>query len=260
MGTAEAQSAWWGARARDWAEVQEHTVFSLYLTVIDRADVDVGTRLLDIGCGAGLFGYMASEMGADVSGLDATPALLDIAQSRVPEGDFLVGEMEALPYADQTFEVVTGFNAFQYAASPVRALREARRVARPGGRVVIAVWGKPEDTAATGYFAALEALLPPLPPGAPGPLALSHAGALEALASAAGLTPTSVEEVDCLWTYNDEATALRGLLSAGPAVRAIQHAGEPSVYDAVVQAIAPFRTASGQYELKNTCRYLIARA
>lgn len=260
MGTAEVQSALWGARARDWAEVQERTVFSLYLTVLDQAAVDVGTTLLDVGCGAGLFCYMASEMGADVSGLDATPLLIDIAQSRVPEGDFLVGEMEELPYPDQTFEVVTGFNTFQDAASPVSALREARRVARPGGRVVIAVWGKPEDTEAAGYFAALDALLPTPPPGAPGPFALSHAGALEALASAAGLTPTTVEEVDCLWTYNDEATALRGLLSAGPAVRAIQQAGEQSVHDAVVQAIAPFRTATGQYELKNTFRYLIARA
>jgi SAM-dependent methyltransferase len=209
---------------------------------------------------AALWGARAARRGARVTGIDATAALIAIARERIPHGDFRVGEMEALPYAHSAFDVVTGFNSFQYAASPVNALREAGRVARTGAPVVIAVWGKPEDTEAAAYLAALGSLMPPPPPGAPGPFALSQDGALEALVTQAELTPTQVEEVDCLWEYPDEETALRGLLAAGPAVLAIQRSGEDRVREATARAIAPFRTASGGYELKNKFRYLIARA
>lgn len=63
----------------------------------------------------------------------------------MPQGDFRIAEMEGLPHADGSFDVVTGFNAFQYAAKPVNALREARRVAKRGGVLVIAVWGCPNS-------------------------------------------------------------------------------------------------------------------
>ena len=59
-----------------------------------------------------------------MSGLDAAEALLDVARKRTPSGDFRQGEMEELPFADGTFDVVTGFNSFQYAADPVNALRQ----------------------------------------------------------------------------------------------------------------------------------------
>ena len=60
------------------------------------------------------------------------------------DGDFRTGEMEELPYDSQTFDLVAGFNPFQFATSPVNALREASRVSRKG-RVVIADFGKPEE-------------------------------------------------------------------------------------------------------------------
>lgn len=260
MGTANIQSQLWGARARDWAEVQEGTVTPLYDAVLLKTAVGPDTMLLDVGCGAGKFCQMAMKRGAQISGLDATEPLLAIARERVSTGDFRTGEMEELPYSNNTFDLVTGFNSFQYAASPVNAVREAGRVARSGTPVVIAVWGKAEDCQAGAYLAALGSLLPPPPPGAPGPWALSQEGALEALATQAGLTPTQMEEVECLWTYPDEETAMRGLLSAGPAERAIQQAGEPAVREAVAKAIAPFTTASGGYELTNKFRYLVASA
>jgi hypothetical protein len=56
-------------------------------------------------------------------------------------------------------------------------MQEARRVARPGAPLVIVVFGKPEDTEAVAYIAALGSLLPPPPPGVPGPFALSTDGA-----------------------------------------------------------------------------------
>ena len=226
MGTAEVQGQIWGVRARDWAEVQEGMYAPLFDAVLRETAVGASTALLDIGCGSGMFCQMAAKLGAQVSGLDAAEPLLAIARERTPQGGFRTGEMEELPYAERTFDVVAGFNSFQFAASPVHALKEARRVSRPGASLVITAFGKREDTEATAYFAALGSLLPTPPPGTPGPFALSVDGALEALVAEAGMHPGKVEEFDCPWAYPDETTLLRGLLSSGPGIRAIQHAGE----------------------------------
>jgi SAM-dependent methyltransferase len=259
MGTAIVQGQLWGVRAKDWAEVQEVLYTPLFEAVLRKTALGPGLSVLDIGCGSGLFCQMAMLLGAQVSGLDASQALLDIARQRAPHGDFRLGEMEELPYADQTFDVVAGFNSFQFAADPVNALAEARRVARQGGSLVIAVFGKPEDTEATAYFTALRPLLPPPPPGAPGPFALSLDGALERLVAQAGMTPAAVEQIDCPWQYADEETLLRALLSTAPSIRAIQNSGEAAVRQAILVGLASFKTASGGYHLKNNTHYMIVK-
>ncbi len=260
LGSATAQAALWGVRARDWGALMEAAVRPAYEAVLGRLGLGPGLRLLDVGCGAGMFCQMAARLGARVTGLDATQPLLDIAVERTPEGHFIQGEMEQLPFEDHAFDVVTGFNSFQYAADPVHALAEARRVARPGAPVVALVWGRQEDCQLAPYFFALGALLPPPPPGAPGPFALSEPGALRALVERAGLTANDEVDVPCPAAYPDEETALRALISAGPAVRAINVAGEQAVRAAVSGAIAPYHTADGSYTWRNTFRYLLASA
>jgi len=258
MGTAQVQGELWGARAKDWAEIGEGVSRPLYEVVLRKIEVGPATTMLDMGCGAGAFCALAARRGARVSGMDASATLIAIAQQRVPQGDFRVGEIEDLPYADNSFDVVTAFNSIQYAATPLGALKEARRVACPGANVVIATWGKREDSETAALLAAIGSLLPPPPPGTPGPFALSAEGALEALAREAGLTPTHVEDVACPFVFPDLSTALLGILSSGPAARAIQTAGEDSVQEAIANILPPFKQASGVYRLENTFRYLIA--
>jgi hypothetical protein len=72
-------------------------------------------------------------------------------------------------------------------------------------------------------FTALGKLLPPPPPGAPGPFALSAPGALEALVGKAALNPEKVNTVTTTMPFPDEATAVRGLLASGVAERAIRN-------------------------------------
>ena len=259
MGTARAQGALWGERARAWADLQEVAFEPLYRVAFKAAGVNPGTSVLDVGCGGGLAVAVAQGMGARVSGLDASGQLIDIARSRAPEADLRVGELEELPFEDGAFEVVTGFNAFQYAADRVNALREARRVMRPEGRLVVAVWGQPDQCQMSGYLAALGSLTPPPPPGAPGPWALSPPGALEDLANQAGLETVGSGVTTCVFRFRDEETAVRGLLAPGPAVRALQTSGEAVVSSAISQAIRPFRTADGGYELANAFRHIVAR-
>src|SRR5262249_60257262 len=94
------------------------------------------------------------------------------------------------------------------APAPVPAPGEAARVAA-GGRVLVAVWGREEDSEAAASVKALGAFLPPPPPSAPGPFALSADGALEQLAASAGLTVTERVEVATVWEYPDEKTVRR---------------------------------------------------
>jgi hypothetical protein len=133
-------------------------------------------------------------------------------------------------------------------------------VAKPAGIVVIAVWGMPENCEAAGHLKALVPLMPPLPPGAPGPFALSEEAKLRALAAEAGLTPLQVEDVDCPWHYPSLEVALKGMLSAGPVERAIRASSYEKVREAIIEAIKPYRRASGEFHLNNKFRYLIARA
>lgn len=178
----------------------------------------------------------------------------------MPAGDFRTADLESVPFADAAFDVVTGFNSFQFAGDLLRALTEARRVTRPGGKVVVMTWGQPEGMEAAAIVSSLRPLLPAPPPGAPGPFALSDEAKLRAFAEAAGLTPQAVVDVDSPWFYPDEATALRGLGSSGVAARAIALSGRAAVDAAHSAALAPFRQADGSIRIGAACRFLVARA
>jgi hypothetical protein len=89
---------------------------------------------------------------------------------------------------------------------------------------------------------------------------LSDETKLGAFAAEAGLTPVTVVDVACPWIYPSLETALKGMLSAGPAERAIRASSMEQARDAIAGSIAPYRTASGGYHLNNVFRYLIARA
>lgn len=259
-GTAKINAGWWGARAEDWAEVQEAMCLPVFVAALERAGLQPGASYLDAGCGAGLAAQIAAERGARVHGLDAAPNLLEIARRRVPDGEFRTGDLENLPYRDAQFDLVTGFNSFQFAGNPGAALREARRVTRPGAHVLIMIWGKPEGMEATALLGALRPLLPSPPPGTPGPFALSDEGAILAFAEAAGLKPIDLFDVDAPWRYPDLQTGLRGLRSSGVAARAIHHSNEEAVNDAHAKALEPFRQTDGSFRIHATFRCLLAGA
>ena len=126
-GSSPVQGDLWSTRARDYAELQEGYFRPLYESVQRRPELAKSRSILDVGCGPGLAAQVFARTIANVAGIDASAAFIDIARERLPGRNFRVGEMETLPYADRSFDVVTGFNAFQYAASPVNALRRARQ-------------------------------------------------------------------------------------------------------------------------------------
>ncbi len=120
-------------------------------------------------------------------------------------------------------------------------------------------WGNPEGMDAASLVAVLKPLLPPPPPGAPGPFALSDESTLREFASSAGLTPTDVFDVDGVWIYPDLDTAVRGMCSAGVAVKAMEHSGDEVVRSAYAAAFAPFLQSDGTVRVGASFRCLIAQ-
>lgn len=257
--TSKAHGRLWGVRARDWADFQEGTVRPVFEAVLERAGVGPGTRYLDAGCGSGMAAQMAAARGAAVFGVDAAEAMLAIARARVPAGDFREGDLEELPFADESFDVVTGFNSVQYASNPVAALREATRVTKWGGAIVIMTFGNPEGMEVVALLTALAPHLPPPPPGAPGPFALSDETMLRQFAIDAGLQPVEIFDVDSPWIYADQSAAMRGLTSTGNVLRALEQLDEKVVDDAYAKALAPFRQPDGSYRASAWFRCLLAR-
>jgi SAM-dependent methyltransferase len=259
MGTATVQGDLWSGNPRDWAEVQEPCFAPMYQAVLAAAEIGAGASVLDVGCGSGLFLALAAKRSAAVSGIDAATGLLAIARERTPSGDFRNGDMEELPFADASFDLVSGFNSFQFAADPVNALKQAKRVAQPTGKVSMAVWGRAEDCQAAAVVKAMGSLLPPPPPGAPGPFALSVPGVMEELLSKAGLKPGAAVDVDTPFDFGNDDLAYRAFAASGPGIRAIREAGAETLRAAVLAALAPFKTSSGRYRLDNKFRFVIAR-
>ena len=158
---AQVQRRLWGTDPRAWADLAEAHNQPLFEAVLDAAGVGPGTRVLDVGCGSGLTLVLAARRGATPSGLDISPGLLGIARERLPQAELREGDMESLPFGDAAFDAVVGVNAFQFAGDPRRALREAARVTRPGGRVVASLFAAPERSQGTVVHEAMSALIPP---------------------------------------------------------------------------------------------------
>jgi SAM-dependent methyltransferase len=255
-GTAERQGSLWGARAEAWAD-QEARQGQTYEEAIRRVGIGPGQAVLEVGCGSGVFLRKAADRGATVYGLDAAEVLIELARARVPEADLRVGDLQFLPYEDDAFDLVAGFNSFFFAADMTAALREAGRVAKPGAPVLIQVWGRAERCDLTPMLRAIGALRPARAPAGP---PLSQPGVLEAIATEAGLTPRTAFDHAYAIEYPDEPTALRGLLSPGGVVEAIQAAGEETVARTIAEALSPYRTPSGGYRLENEWHYLVATA
>src|SRR5687767_12115659 len=117
-GSAQHWGPLWGSRPRDWAANEEQQA-PTYEEAIRRVGIGPGRRVLEVGCGSGVFLRLAADRGAEVFGLDASEALLELARARVPEADLRLGDMQFLPYEDDEFDVVCGFNSFFFAADIV---------------------------------------------------------------------------------------------------------------------------------------------
>lgn len=258
-GSAERWGPLWGARPADWALSEDQQVPS-YEEALRHVDLRPGQLVLDVGCGAGAFLRIAAERGAQPFGIDASEALVAFARRRVPDADLRVGDMEDLPYDDDTFDLVTGFSAFFFANDFTAALREARRVAKPGAPVVIQVWGPHERNDLEAMKAIARPYFPPRPADAPAEPDYSQPGVLEELATRAGLKPEEAFDSAFAYEFADDQTLRRALVAPAGIAAIVGPDREGELGDAIVAGMEPFRRPDGRYRLRSEFHCLIARA
>jgi SAM-dependent methyltransferase len=134
--------------AREFADELDRKPFDRELLVGLASTVPHGASALDIGTGAaGHIGRFLADQGLIVTGVDLSPAVVEVAQRLNPGMTFVVADFRALPLADAALDFVVGFYCYIYATDDdvVEGLSEARRVLRSGGRLLIAIHGDLDD-------------------------------------------------------------------------------------------------------------------
>jgi len=150
-----------------------HTFLPMAATVVEAGAVEAGDRVLDVACGTGNVSLTAARRGATVTGVDITPAMLEMARERGEaieiDVDWQAGDATDLPFADDAFDVTLSCLGHAFADDPAAAGAELLRVTRPGGRIAFTSW-----TPASAVAAMVGAIVEHLPPepNAPPPPAL----------------------------------------------------------------------------------------
>jgi SAM-dependent methyltransferase len=223
-------NAWAGVRELDWAQLQEQCTLPLQGAVLDAGKVTRGTRMLDAGCGTGILSVLASLRGAEVTAIDGSAAMLEVARQRQPACDIRLADLEALPFESSTFDAVVAVNSLFFARDVDAAMREMVRVLDAAGRVVATCWGPPERCQYTAVREAMATLGPPASsPSRIGPSALAEPGAFDALFAQAGLRVVARGDSPCTMVYPNAEVAWLAHASAAPMQAAIRTYGEDAV-------------------------------
>jgi SAM-dependent methyltransferase len=220
--------------------------------VANAARPEPGDRALDVACGTGA---VAQEMarrvrpGGGVTGLDLSPEMLEVARRKLPEVNLEEGRAEALPFEDGAFDVVTCQFGLMFFDDRSKALREMRRVLRPGGRLVVAVWDALART--PGYAALTDVVEKHLGAEAGAPVrnsfALGDTGLVRDMLEAAGFSSVQARSVDAsarfpsvdVWVEAEVRGWVGGSLGAGEYAALLREAQE---------VLAPYERPDGTAE------------
>ena len=217
----------WGRRAAEFATLWEPATCREYVALHHRLGLGAGHRLLDVACGSGLALELARVVGVTGAGIDASQRLVAIAQDRNPDFDIRVGDMQALPWDDESFDVVTSFRGI-WGTTPA-AVDEARRVLVDGGRLGITVWGNvgksPGGWMLTPYLWATEEQVQ----HQADMVALGRPGIGEAFLDERGFDVAERFEIPFVFEFADPETYARALAATGPAFESIQSIGEEAL-------------------------------
>lgn len=257
----------WGRVASGWAarsEVTEANQESVSDWLIHRSDPQPGQVVLDLAAGPGGLGHRVAEcVGPDgrVISADLAPEMVEVAR-RLGAAQGLVNveyrtlDAERMALDDDNVDVVLCRSGLMVMADPGAAVREARRVLRPGGAMAFSVF----TTAAENPWVSVS-LRPfverghfsPPEPGGPGMFSLGEEGRIRALVTGAGFAPPEIEAVDYDMRFSDDAavwslvTEMNARLS--PIVKTMEDVEREAMRRAVIDAYAPYRDADGSYRV-----------
>ena len=228
----------WGRRAVEFATLLEPANCREYVAVHRALGIENGVRLLDVGCGSGLALELAGICGAVCAGIDASRRLVAVARDRCPEGDIRVGDMQALPWDDGSFDVVTSFRGI-WGTTPA-AVEEAHRVLVPGGRLAITVWGNVGKSPGAWAFVPFQWATEEKVQNQADMVSLGRPGIGEAFLADRGFGVAERFEVPFALEFADPETYARALGSSGPAYEAIQLVGEEEWLERAAELAAAY--------------------
>jgi SAM-dependent methyltransferase len=220
------QAAMWGSAP---FENIARTLDSMHRTIVAALGGGAGKRWLDIACGKGELARLAAATGADVTGCDLSPALVETAARQAREwgvaAAFDVADCESLPYPDASFDLLSSSVGAIFAPAHEAVGSEMARVCRPGGRLAMSVWVRTGHI--ESFFDLIDEYAPPPLPGAADPMDWSRLEYAEAMLQGFEVTASSH---DATWTapsaesmVDDFATSfgpMKTLLATLPGERA----------------------------------------
>ncbi len=139
----ELEQAGWAGNAAQYDDIFAPISSQAIDVILDQLGDLSGLAVLDICCGTGEFSKAALNKGAQVTGLDFVPAMVEIAAAKIGEGKFVTGDAEKLDFEDGRFDVAVSSFCLRHLGNPVQALAEAKRVLKPGGRLAYTTWLSP---------------------------------------------------------------------------------------------------------------------
>ncbi|MBI2321790.1 MAG: methyltransferase domain-containing protein [Chloroflexi bacterium] len=208
--------------------------------LLDAVGAGPGVRLLDAATGLGALAAAAAARGARATGIDFAAAMIGEARRHYPHVDFRQGDADDLPFPDGSFDaVVIGFGLLHF-ARPDRALAEAHRVLRAGGRAAFTVWAAPET--AVGFEIVLGAVQAcgdldvPLPPGPPF-FRFSDPAECRRTLLALGFSTPSVVQLPQTWSLPAPDGLFEAMRHATVRTAGLLRAQAPAGLEAIRQAV-----------------------
>jgi SAM-dependent methyltransferase len=213
-----------------------------------------GERVLDVACGTGLVSLAAADgvgSGGRVLGVDLSQAMVDAATAAarrrgLGHAAFARMDAESLALADASFDLALCGLGLMYLPEPERALREMRRVLRPGGRIALAVWGERARCGWAPVFEIVDAEV--ASEVCPLFFRLGGADTLARLCADAGFVTTAGRRLDTTLAYADAEQACDAAFVGGPVALAwsrFDAATRARARRRYVDAIAPWRAGIG---------------
>ena len=234
-GYIEAQRAGWNSVAQGWEKWDEWLDSSMSAcdaALLERAGLEEGNKVLDLGCGSGHPAIPAAMKIGDrghVTGLDLSEKMLEVARKKAERAGlantaFHACDVSRVPFEDESFDAVTSRFCLMFLPDPDGAIKEARRVLKSGGRIATAVWAGMEKNPSLSM--PMEILnefadASPASPSAPGLFSLGAPGDLKSRMKNAGVSDVREEELVIEWVYASGREYVRMLVDMAAPVRSL---------------------------------------